>query len=113
MLDDDRGEERVVAARSEDLISRMLMWWLEDVVMMKLMMVVEDNSASSVKDMGVFLLFRRAQLESSIVFEESIQESQECTPKLRRGTRRGSKRVLCLQDTMRDCSRTVSCCPII
>jgi len=41
-------------------------------VMVKMMMVVEDDSASSVKGGGVLLSFRRARIESSVVFEEDI-----------------------------------------
>jgi hypothetical protein len=36
------------------------------------MMVVEDDSASSVKGGAVFLSFRRAWMESSVVFEENM-----------------------------------------
>ena len=41
--------------------------------------VVEDGSASSVKGGGVFLSFRRAGMESSVVFEANRQISQERT----------------------------------
>ena len=41
--------------------------------------VVEDDSASSVKGGGVFLSFRRAGMESSVVFEANKQISQERT----------------------------------
>jgi hypothetical protein len=34
-----------------------------------MMMVVEDDSASSVKEGGVFLSFRRAWVETSVFFE--------------------------------------------
>ena len=47
------------------------------VKMMVKMMVVEDDSASSVKGGGVFLSFRRARVESSIVFEETAWKLQE------------------------------------
>jgi hypothetical protein len=36
------------------------------------MMVVEDDSASSVKSGAIFLSFRRAWMESSVVFEENV-----------------------------------------
>jgi hypothetical protein len=35
------------------------------------MMIVGDDSASLVKDLGLVLSFRRARMESSVVFERS------------------------------------------
>ena len=52
------------------VIRMLIVMVLVKMVMVK-MMVVEDDSASSVKDGGVFLSFRRARVESSVVFEET------------------------------------------
>ena len=53
-------------------------------MVMMVMKVVEDGSASSVKGGGVFLSFRRAGMESSVVFEANKQILQERTANFQR-----------------------------
>lgn len=55
------------------------------VMVMVKMMVVEDHSASSFKGGRVFLSFRKAQVESSVVFEETTWKLQGRHSNLRLG----------------------------